>query len=77
MYTYTWLCASVLPLGHYVVEGAESNWYLLNINIYSLSEKKYIQKYFCHTKEGMLSYSLETLHLTICHTIVSHVLKDL
>jgi hypothetical protein len=38
--SFFWLCASVLLLGHCVVAEAECNWYLLNINIYSLSKKK-------------------------------------
>jgi hypothetical protein len=33
------LCASVLPLGHYVVAEAGCNWYHLDINIYFLSKK--------------------------------------
>jgi hypothetical protein len=37
---FFWLCASVLPLGHYVIAEAGCNWYPLDINIYSLSKKK-------------------------------------
>jgi hypothetical protein len=33
-----WLCASVVPLGHYVVAEARCNWYHLDINIYYLSK---------------------------------------
>jgi hypothetical protein len=31
-----WLCASAMPLGYFVVAVARCNWYLLDINIYSL-----------------------------------------
>jgi hypothetical protein len=44
-----WMCASVLLLGYYVVAKAGCNWYLRDINIFSLSEKivftTRIQKY--------------------------------
>jgi hypothetical protein len=33
-----WLCTSILPLEHWVVAEAESNWYLHDINIYSLQK---------------------------------------
>jgi hypothetical protein len=33
------LCASVVPLGHYVGAEAGSNWCLIDINIFSLSKK--------------------------------------
>jgi hypothetical protein len=36
--SFFWLCASIVPLGHYVVAEAGCNWYHLDINIYSLSK---------------------------------------
>jgi hypothetical protein len=33
------MCASIMPLGHCVVAKARCNWYLRDINIYSLSKK--------------------------------------
>jgi hypothetical protein len=36
-----WLCASVMPLGHFVIVEARCNWYLPDINIYSLSKNEH------------------------------------
>jgi hypothetical protein len=41
---FFWLCASAVPLGQCVVAEAGCNWYLRDINIYSLSKKKYTSK---------------------------------
>jgi hypothetical protein len=38
------LCTSILPLGYCVVTETGCNWYLLDINIYSLSNKKMLGK---------------------------------
>ena len=38
--SFSGLCASVWPLGKHVVAEAVYNWYLRDINIYSLSKKK-------------------------------------
>lgn len=40
LYFLLLLCASFMPLGHDVVAEAGCNWYLRDINIYSLSKKK-------------------------------------
>jgi hypothetical protein len=34
--SFFWLCASILPLGKYIVAEVDCNWYLLDINMYSL-----------------------------------------
>jgi hypothetical protein len=39
-----WLCASVISLGQCVVAEAGCNWYLRDINIYSLSKKRLVER---------------------------------
>ena len=41
-----WLCASVGPFGFGVVAEAGCNWYLHDINIYSLSKKNQFNNVF-------------------------------
>jgi hypothetical protein len=47
---FFWLCASVMLLEHYVIAEAECNWYILDINIFSLS-KKNVNKYIAMIDE--------------------------
>jgi hypothetical protein len=51
-----WLCASLMPLGQCVVAQARCYWYLLDINICSLSNKMYMLV-------GSCSYGPSILHV--------------
>jgi hypothetical protein len=38
--SFIWTCASIFPLRHYVVADVGCNWYLYDINIFSLSKMR-------------------------------------
>ena len=54
--SFVWLCASIRPLGLYVVAEAGCIWYLRDINIYSLSKNLVLYHSFCYyvIPEGFL-----------------------